>query len=130
VIDVVVGDMRRVVRVTVGITYNVLVGPHGAVQFVYARTYAENERGMRDAGDVVKNGESVIGFDVGYHAYERRYEDQYSTECEWLLGQRNCFYDGLSGPARDWLLDWQDHNIDDDEWVWGRLGRYYERVFM
>lgn len=136
VLDEVVGDMRRVITrsggsrdsASEGMTWYVLIGPHGAVQFAYI-SYPSEPYLSGIISDVVKDGKRLLGADVGYHAYEPQYDGQYSMECEWLLGQRECYYDGSGLEAEYWLQAWQEFDFDNDEWVWQRLHIFYERMF-
>lgn len=122
ILDEVVGDMRRVIVTAEGsaMTWHVLVGPHGAVQFAYLELHPKASE--------IMGGQDMMGADVGYHAYEPRYEGQVAMDCEWLVGQRQCFYDGSGLAAEDWLREWRATGLN-ASWVWDKLLDLYRHTF-
>lgn len=122
ILDEVVGDMRRVITKDAHDvhTWYILVGPHGAVQFAYME--------LPEEIDLPIAPEKFMGTDVGYHAYEPRYEDHRPMECEWLLGTSRCYYDGSGLAADEWLRAWRASGWD-PEWVWQNLSNYYRYTF-
>lgn len=120
ILDEIVGDMRRVITKSEVHTWYVLIGPHGAVQFAYME--------MPASVNLSFMGEKFMGTDVGYHAYTPQYENHYPMECEWMVGATQCYYDGSSLAADDWVRAWRRQG-GDPEWIWENLSNYYRYTF-
>lgn len=89
----------------------ILIGPLGAVQFVYMTTL--------DGKD--------LAVDLGYHSRTPRYEDQSITRpsCPYL-NDEPCYYDGSSLNADTPL---RIYRHDGEEALWSYLNNYYNEVF-
>lgn len=117
-----------------------LVGPHGATQFLLGTGWylPETYRWWLDSGRMPpgrfggplneldpRHGPAMPA-DLGYHAYEPRYEDQSSYECDVLANTERCYYDGSglnAEPVFDRLLR------EGEDGVWAELWDYYRSLF-
>ncbi len=128
--DEVVGDFRRACyRVSEGGEHHqyhhwwwVLIGPRGAVQFSYMKSppHPIFQRLTKTPG--------YLGTDVGRHSYKPEYEDQTKMDCDLLVGQDFCYYDGSSLRAEYWLEAWAQHDFD-EAWLWQTLHLEYREQF-
>lgn len=126
VVDEVVGDMRRIqwefhfieghVPKMGKKVYYILVGPKGAVQFAYMWHEGLPEK------------DRIMGMDVGYHSYEPMYENQGATDCDLMMGQDYCYYDGSGLRADGWVKMWLEADRN-DEVIWTALKSEYEAIF-
>lgn len=121
-VDDVVGDFRRLVRrdpVLSYQTWHVLIGPKGAVQFVWMQVPPGLSRMYPDGR---------MGTDLGYHAYSPQFDDDEAMECDLLVGQDRCYYDGSALWADRVLNVWRAHDYDDG-WLWAYLANAYRHTF-
>lgn len=107
----------------------ILKGPEGAVQFMIGTNWftPEVQREHRQSNhdsDIRFDNIQPQGWDVGYHAKVPQYEDQSSMECDLLGGQ--CYYDGSSLRADDWVLKFIEGGTD---WLWPELEKEYTDRF-
>lgn len=114
-----IGDVRM---------WFVLIGEKGAVQWqIGTDWYPESARQhlARFPSWPLSGEHQPKGWDLGYHARERQYEEQPSRSCD-ILPEGKCYYDG-SGLAADDLIEGFLNGGDD--WLWNRLEAYYAHVF-
>lgn len=133
--DDIVSDMRRIISTSDDnhMIWNVLVGPHGAVQFAFLihekggpmdRLIGDRLMGFIDGPE----GYVLQAADVGYHGYEPMYPSQEPMECHWLLGTNRCYYDGSSLHATEVMAQWEQREFS-YEWLWNYLFQYYRQTF-
>lgn len=84
----------------------ILKGPLGAVQFViYTDWYPPHVQQAVSATSVIR----PMGGDVGYHSPRHMYEGQGALcgpgECPYVPDGAECFYDGSSLRADEWVRD-------------------------
>lgn len=134
-VDDVVGDMRRIVWEYDFVeghvpkkgkkVFYILVGPKGAVQFAYM--WHEAFDGVSNIANVHPQ-ENMMGMDVGYHSYEPMFDGHQALDCDLLMGQDYCYYDG-SGLRADPLLQMWLEADKNDEVIWMALKNEYDIVF-
>ncbi len=101
-----------------------LKGENGAVQFMIGTDWY-----LPHVQSELKNKDFDIeprGWDVGYHSYKPFYEGQHCMgKCE-MLEFSDCYYDGSSLRAEEWIDDFLKGGT---EWLWPKLEEYYNEVF-
>jgi len=107
-------------------------GPAGAIQFVWSTgiqmPHVTNE--CRDKYGALSqhllNLEKPMGYDVGYHSLKPMYENhEHMGACPFLDG-KDCYYDGSSLRADEWLKILQEKG---KEAIWELLEKEYVVLF-
>ena len=107
----------------------VLIGPKGAVQWAistgwYVKSAREHLKNFPLSWEE-RTMKKIWGTDLGYHAHDPQYEDQYSRDDCHLLGGK-CYYDGSSLNAE--LLE-EGFLEKGEDYVWEKLEGYYNHTF-
>lgn len=123
-VDQVVADFRRLVRAEIWEETSrcawLLIGPHGAVQFVFMSFNNETAFPQTELTEVA--------VDVGFHsAVPIEYADT-QRECDVVPGSEVCYYDGSGLEAQLWMREWHLVHFDEN-WMWDNLYKKYRCVF-
>ena len=107
----------------------ILKGPKGAMQFIIGTNwYVPSAREhlsqfLRTERDFQMKPD---GWDVGYHSPVPMYEGQTPMgECH-VLKEGDCYYDGSSLQAEEWV---EDFVAGGTEWLWKKLEERYRMRF-
>lgn len=101
-----------------------LKGEKGAVQFYFNTGWylPHVEARLKEINGIIERS----GWDVGYHSYKPIYDGQSSMGKCSVLDGCECFYDGSSLLADEWMGKFVGGGT---EWLWKEMENYYNEIF-
>lgn len=104
-------DLIRLTRDVDGLLYHILIGPHGAVQFVWMPQFVSQLE--------------AFGVDLSCHHREPPEGEYESRKCDLLAGQDFCYWTTSALAGLDLMQLWGQRGRE-PEWIWTTLCMYYQ----